>query len=145
MIAGAEAAPVCVHIGNVNPEATEDMVRRAIVESANNLQEKPEELKEEQVKVEMVRRREEDPNPRTRAWKMTVPHLWREVVVNRSDFYPRGWSHRQWFNRSSFNKKEEQAGPRGAGAQSRRVLEQSGGTQGASGQARGPGSGSDYS
>ena len=143
VIAGAEAAPVCVHIGNVNPEATENMVRRAIVERANNLQEKPEELKEEQVQVEMVRRREEDPNPRTRAWKLTVPHLWREVVVNRSDFYPRCWSHRQWFNRSSFNKKE-QGGPRGAGvmsrgagAQSGRAQELSGGSQGAGVQTRG--------
>ena len=91
-------------------------MRKAIVECANNMQEKPEELKEEQVKVEMVRRREEDPNPRTRAWKLTVPNLWREVVVDRSDFYPRGWSHRQWFNRSNFKKKEEQARPQGAGA-----------------------------
>ena len=116
------------------------MVRKAIVESANSLQEKPEELKEEQVKVEMVRRREEDPNPRTRAWKLTVPHLWREVVVDRSDFYPRGWSHRQWFNRSSFKKKEEPARPRGAeglpgGPQGARA--QTGGTQGASVETRG--------
>ena len=143
VVAGAEAAPVCVHIGNVNPAATEDMVRRAIIESANNIQEKPEVLKEEQVKVEMVRRREEDPNPRTRAWKMTVPHLWREMVVNRSDFYPRGWSHRQWFNRSNFKRREELAGPPGAGrAQSGgplRLEEQPGGPQAGEEQSGGPG------
>ena len=138
VVAGAEAAPICVHIGNVNPKATKDMVRKAIVESANCLQDKPEELKAEQVRVEMVRRKEEDPNPRTRAWKMTVPNLWREMVVERSDFYPRGWSHRQWFNRSSFKKKEEPARLQGAGEQaagSRRG--QSGETPGSGGPARG--------
>ena len=89
----------------------------------------------------MVRRREDDPNPRTRAWKMTVPHLWREVV-DRSDFYPRGWSHRQWFNRSSFKKKEEQTGPRGARGQSGgplRLEEQSGRPRAGEEQSGGPG------
>ena len=52
-----------MHIGNVNPEATENMVRRAFIESANNMQDKPKVLKEEQVKVDMVRRREEYPTP----------------------------------------------------------------------------------
>ena len=52
-----------MHIKNVNPEATENMVRRAFIESANNMQDKPKVLKEEQVKVDMVRRREEDPTP----------------------------------------------------------------------------------
>ena len=141
VLAGAEAAPICIHIGNVNPEATEDMVKKAIVDCANSLQEKPEELKEEQVKVEMVRRREEDPNPRTRAWKLTVPNLWREVVVERSDFYPRGWSHRQWFNRSNYKKKDEQAGPRGTRGQPGgplRLEEQSGRPRAGEEQSGGP-------
>ena len=90
----------------------------------------------------MVRRREDDPNPRTRACKKTVPHLWREVVVNRSDFYPRGWSHRQWFNRSNYKKKDEQAGPRGARGQSGGPLqfeEQSGRPRTGEEQSGGPG------
>ena len=92
-MSGAEAAPVCVHIGNVNPNATEARVKEAILECARNMIEKPGELKEDELYVVLVRRKEEDPNPRTRAWKLTIPNLWREQALNKSDFYPRGWSH----------------------------------------------------
>ena len=32
-------------------------------------------------------------NPRTRCWKVTVPHVWKEML-KKDEFYPRGWSHR---------------------------------------------------
>ena len=111
VMSGAEAAPVVIHIGNINPNATEVKVKEAILQCANNMSEKPGDLKEEELHVEPVRRKDDDPNPRTRAWKVTVPNLWREQALNKSDFYPRGWSHRQWFERR--NLRREQPGRTG--------------------------------
>ena len=89
-------------------------MKEAILKCANNMTEKPGELKEEEFHVEVVRRKEDDQNPRTRAWKVTVPNLWREQA-QKSDFYPRGWSHRQWFERRNTRRREEHGQPGAVG------------------------------
>ena len=51
------------------------------------------ELKSDEIVVKCMNNLKDIPNPRTKCWRITVPHLWREMM-KRDEFFPRGWSHR---------------------------------------------------
>ena len=97
---GAEAAPVSFFIGNTNPKSVKENIEKVILQCANENNENK--LKVEDIEVTSVTKVD---NPRTRCWKLTVPNKWRETFRDDS-FWPMGWSHRPWSNRSSDSGKE---------------------------------------
>ena len=92
---GAEAAPVSLFIGNTNPKSVKESIEKVVLQCANETS--ANKLKVEDIEVTSLTKVE---NPRTRCWKLTVPNKWRETFRDDS-FWPMGWSHRPWSNRSS--------------------------------------------
>ena len=92
-LAGAEAAPIDIFIGNTNPLATPEMIKTVMENSALKLSE---ESKLEIVAVKCLNNFERDPNPRSKCWKVTVPYAFRDLMEN-DELYPSGWSHRKFF------------------------------------------------
>ena len=90
---GAEAAPIDVFVGNTNPRATEDVIKRVLLKCADNMPEKP---KLDILEVKLLTNPERDPNPRFKSWMVRVPYACKELMDNDS-FYPNGWSHRKYF------------------------------------------------
>ena len=90
---GAEAAPIDVFVGNTNPRATEDVIKRVLLKCADNMPEKP---KLDILEVQLLTNPERDPNPRFKSWMVRVPYACKELMENDS-FYPNGWSHRKYF------------------------------------------------
>ena len=97
---GAEAAPVSFFIGNTNPKSVKESIEKVVLQCANETGENK--LKVEDIEVTSVTKVE---NPRTRCWKLTVPNKWRETFRDDS-FWPMGWSHRPWSNRSAGSGKD---------------------------------------
>ena len=48
------------------------------------------------------------PNRRTRCWKVKVPHVMKELMQE-SSLYPKGWTHRRYFEQRSGNKRAKTA------------------------------------
>ena len=90
---GAEAAPIEVFVGNTNPRASEEIIKRVLLKCASNMPENP---KLEILDVKLLTNPERDPNPRFKSWKVTVPYAYRTLMEDDS-FYPDGWSHRKYF------------------------------------------------
>ena len=97
---GAEAAPVSFFIGNTNPKSVKESIEKVIIQCANETS--VNKLKVEEIEVISVTKVD---NPRTRCWKLTVPNKWRETFREDS-FWPMGWSHCPWSNRSLGNSKD---------------------------------------
>ena len=117
-IAGAEAAPVDFFIGNTHPETNEDNVKEVLVKCASIIQgdNKPDvELKVDNLKAVCLNSKVED--PRTRCWKVTVPHVWREFL-RKDEFYPRGWSHRPFHHGGGRKQQDGNKRPRQDGESS---------------------------
>ena len=117
-IAGAEAAPVDFFIGNTHPDTDEAKLKEVLVKCGSIVQgdNKPDmELKVDNLKAVCLNSKIE--NPRTKCWKVTVPHVWREFL-KKDDFYPRGWSHRPFHHGVGRKPHEGNKRPRqdGAGA-----------------------------
>ena len=99
MIEGGEAAPIDIFIGNTNPGSTPEIISDVLVKCA----EMSEDITEALV-VSEVKCLTKDENPRTKCWKVTVPNKFREYMDKDSAF-PRGWSHRKFFQaRNNKNK-----------------------------------------
>ena len=94
-IEGAEAAPIEVFVGNTNPKATEEIIKKVLLKCADNMPDKP---KLEILEVKLLTNPERDPNPRFKSWKVKVPYIWKSLVEDDS-FYPNGWSHRKYFQK----------------------------------------------
>ena len=115
-IAGAEAAPVDFFIGNTHPDTDEAKIKEVLVKCGSIVQgdNKPDmELKVENLKAVCLNSKIE--NPRTKCWKVTVPHVWREFL-RKDDFYPRGWSHRPFHHGVGRKPHEGNKRPRQDGA-----------------------------
>ena len=97
---GAEAAPVSFFIGNTNPKSVKESIEKVVLQCANENSENK--LKVEDIEVISVTKVD---NPRTRCWKLTVPNMWRETFRDDS-FWPMGWSHRPWSNKSLANSRD---------------------------------------
>jgi uncharacterized LabA/DUF88 family protein len=91
--AGAEAAPVDVFVGNTNPRATEEIIKRVLIKCAEKMPDKP---KLEIIEVKLLTNAERDPNPRFKSWMVRVPYSFKTLMEDDA-FYPDGWSHRKYF------------------------------------------------
>ena len=91
MVSGGEAAPVDIFIGNTNPGSTTDIIKEVLVKCA----EMSEDINEPLVVID-AKCLTKDDNPRTRCWKVTVPHKYRDYM-EKDSAYPSGWSHRKFF------------------------------------------------
>ena len=89
----AEAAPIDVFVGNTNPRATEEIIKRVLIKCAERMPEKPD-LKI--LEVKLLTNPERDPHPRFKSWKVRVPYAFKTLLEDNS-FYPDGWSHRKYF------------------------------------------------
>ena len=92
-MAGAEAAPIEIFIGNTNPHATPDIIKEVLVKYAENLPDKP---ALNVIEVKCLNNLEIDPNPRSRCWKVSVAYAQKDLMEN-DELYPSGWSHRKFF------------------------------------------------
>ena len=92
-LAGAEAAPIDIFIGNTNPLATPEMIKTVLANSAQQLPDKPQLAV---IEVKCLNNFERDPNPRSKCWKVTVPYADKELM-EKDELYPSGWSHRKFF------------------------------------------------
>ena len=59
------------------------------------MDDKPAELKPDDMKVECVTKFLEGQTARTLCWKVSVPNRWRDMF-RLDEFWPMGWSHRPW-------------------------------------------------
>ena len=91
--AGAEAAPIDVFVGNTNPRATEEIIKRVLTKCAEKMPDKP---KLEILEVKLLTNPVRDPNPRFKSWMVRVPHSFKTLMEDDA-FYPDGWSHRKYF------------------------------------------------
>ena len=80
-IDGAEAAPIEVFVGNTNPRATEDIIKKVLLKCAENMPDKPE---LEILDVEILTNPERDPYPRFKSWRVKVPYKWKSLMENDS-------------------------------------------------------------
>ena len=92
-LAGAEAAPLDIFIGNTNPLTTPEMIKTVMKNSAAKLPDQP---MLEVLEAKCLNNFERDPNPRSKCWKVTVPYAFKELMEN-DELYPSGWSHRRFF------------------------------------------------
>ena len=91
--AGAEAALIDVFVGNTNPRATGDIIKRVLIKCAEKMPENP---KLEILEVKLLTNPERDPNPRFKSWVVRVPYAFK-TLMETDAFYPDGWSHRKYF------------------------------------------------
>ena len=97
-IAGREAAPYEVFIGNTHPESTEDKISVVLVKYSEQFSgEEKLETPLQILKVTCLSK----PNPsgeplRTKWWKIKVANKFREQML-KDEAYPYGWSHRMFF------------------------------------------------
>ena len=94
---GAEAAPIDIFVGNTNPRATDDIIKKVLIKCAEKMPENP---KLEIIEVKLLTNPERDPNPRFKSWMVRVPYSFKSLVENDA-FYPNGWSHRKFFPKRS--------------------------------------------
>ena len=92
-VEGAEAAPIDVFVGDTNPRATEEIIKKVLIKCADNMPDKP---KLEILDVQLLTNPERDPNPRFKSWMVRVPYTFKTMMEDDS-FYPNGWSHRKYF------------------------------------------------
>ena len=91
--AGAEAAPIEVFVGNTNPRATDEIIKRVLVKCAEKMPESP---RLEILEVKLLTNPDRDPNPRFKSWMVRVPYSFKNLMEDDA-FYPDGWSHRKYF------------------------------------------------
>ena len=70
-VEGAEAAPIEVFVGNTNPRATEEVIKKVLIKCADNMPGKP---KLEILDVKLLTNPDRDPNPRFKSWMVRVPY-----------------------------------------------------------------------
>ena len=97
-VAGGEAAPYDVVIGNTNPRSTEAIITEVLKKVADNL---PEELKLDDeleiLEVEcLTKQRDDGSRIWSKTWRVQVPNKFREHMM-RPEAYPAGWNCRKYF------------------------------------------------
>ena len=97
-VAGAEARPYDVVIGNTNPASTQEIIKEVLLEIAKDM---PGENKIEEplhiLEVEcLTKPRDDGSRIWTRTWRVQVPNKFREYML-RPEAYPAGWTTRKYF------------------------------------------------
>ena len=101
-VAGGEAAPYEVFIGNTNPASTEEIIKEVLIKCSESV---PAEVKLAEplqiLEVTCMTKPSSDGTPlRTKCWKVVVPNKFREHML-RDESFPCGWSHRRFFPKKS--------------------------------------------
>ena len=103
---------VDIFVGNTNPRATEEKIKEVLLLSAAQMPEKPALVIN---KVKCLNKLDDEPYPRTKCWKISVPYAFRDLM-NDDNLYPAGWSHRTFY---AARKKKQQPGPKKPQAEDR--------------------------
>ena len=78
------------YIGNTPGKATEDVIKKVLEKCAVPLlQEK------ELLVIESIQCLTKDPEPRTKCWRIVVPHRFKSIMENNL-LYPEGWKYREF-------------------------------------------------
>jgi hypothetical protein len=100
----AVSAPLDFYVGNISMEMSSEQVKEVLVRCAAGLQGNTAHLGVLEVKEIGT----DLPNRRTRCWKVRVPHALKELM-QQSSLYPKGWTHRRYFEQRSGNKRAKTA------------------------------------
>ena len=97
-VAGGEAAPYDVFVGNTHPDTTDDIVKKVLVQVSEKMSE---EMKLEEpleiLEVEcLTKPRNDGSKIWTRNWRVRVSNRFRAHML-RPEAYPVGWSSRRYF------------------------------------------------
>ena len=91
--AAAHAGPIHFYIGNTNAKTEKESLREILIKSAENINKN---IKFDVGPIEILTK---DDNPRSKCWKVTVPHHCREMMENPAMFPP-GWRTRRFYDYS---------------------------------------------
>ena len=78
------------YIGNTPGKATDEVIKKVLQRCAVPLMQDDGPLE-----IESVHCLTKDTDPRTRCWRVVVPHKFKEVMEN-SELYPEGWKYREF-------------------------------------------------
>ena len=97
-VAGGEAAPYDIVVGNTNPASTDEIIKDVLQKVAQGM---PEDLKLEKsleiLEVEcLTKPRLDGRRIWTRTWRVQVPNMFKEHMM-RPEAYPAGWTSRRYF------------------------------------------------
>ena len=98
--AGAQAGPIQFYIGNTFSTCTKETVKHVLKKCAENVDNS---VKFDVLDVHLLTTEE---NPRSKCWKVVVPHHCREIM-ERPNMYPPGWRHRRFYGGSSGGRNEK--------------------------------------
>ena len=103
-VAGGEAAPYDVYIGNTNPASTEEIIKKVLEKCLDTIPADQKPLEPfEILSISCMTKARDDGYPlRTKSWKVTVPNRLREYMM-KDEAYPCGWSHRRFFPKRNNN------------------------------------------
>ena len=96
---GPLSAPLNFYVGNTSLKVTREVMKTVLVKRATEM--------EESLDLEVLEVEEagpDFPNRRTKCWKVTVPYSMK-ALMEKSELYPPGWTHRRFFERPSNNKR----------------------------------------
>ena len=101
-VAGCEAAPYEVFIGNTNTGSTDQIIKEVLVKCADSL---PADVKLNEpldiLEITCLTKPSPDGTPlRTKCWKIKVANKFREHMM-KDEAFPCGWSHRRFFPKST--------------------------------------------
>ena len=97
-VAGSEAAPYDVVVGNTNPASTDDIIKSVLVHVAENM-EGESKLQEplDILEVEcLTKPRTDGSRIWTRTWRVQVPARFKDYML-KPEAYPAGWTCRRYF------------------------------------------------
>ena len=97
-LAGSEAAPYNVVIGNTNPASAEDIIKNVLIHVSENMSEDSklqEPLQISEIEC-LTKPREDGSRIWTKTWRVQVPAKFKDHML-RSDAYPAGWTCRRYF------------------------------------------------
>ena len=97
-VAGSEARPYDIVVGNTNPASTEEIIREVLTEVAKGATgdhrlEEPLQILEVEC---LTKPREDGSRIWTKTWRVQVPNKFREHML-RPESYPAGWTSRRYF------------------------------------------------
>ena len=88
--AAAQAGPIQFYIGNTFGSSEMETIINVLTKSAQNVDK---DVKFEVIDVELLTKEQ---NPRSKCWKVVVPHHCK-AIMERPDMFPPGWRHRRFY------------------------------------------------
>ena len=98
--AAAHAGPIQFYIGNTFSTCEKETVSNVLKKCAENVN------KNVNFQVLDVHLLTTEVNPRSKCWKVVVPHHCKEIM-ERPDMYPPGWRHRRFYGGSSAGRSDK--------------------------------------